>query len=438
MKVTSYIYKLLPKSLTSRFVLIIAVPMILAQVIGIYIFYDRHWSNIFTATSNMVAKEIKLILEVESKYGIKEAIKESKLLSIKVEHITAREAKKELVKTSPSLIEFVKILEKTTRKRVLANLINNDTEILILIQSDNGYFKMRRSVKPLINPTTYIFAIWMIALTCILLAVSIIFSRNQIKSILDLASAIFSLNNSDVQHYKPSGALEIRRAGLAFLRMKERIERYITKRTQMLAMISHDLKTPLTRLKLQLEIMDESEEILNMKKDLMSMQQMISSYLDFARGEGGENFKKIRVLDWFDDNIMKDSYGKLLISFVEDSQNLEIMVKPLSFKRAIENIITNASKYSTRLVIKITKEEGQMLLTMEDNGTGISDNEKSKVFKPFYRSDSSRHIDLQGSVGLGLSITREIILGHSGDITLYDSPSGGLGVKITIPLLERE
>ena len=437
MKATSYIYNLLPRSLTSRFILIIAVPMIVAQVIGIYIFYDRHWSNIFTATSNMVAKEIKLLIDIDAKYGFKDAIREAKILNIKMEHLSVKDRRKEHIKTHIYLEEFVKILEKNIRKRTVATLVNDDTEIQILIQMDNGYLKLKRSVKPLINPTTYIFAIWMVALTCILLTVSIIFSRNQIRSILDLASAIFSLNTSEAQHYKPSGALEIRRAGLAFIRMKERIERYIMKRTQMLAMISHDLKTPLTRLKLQLEIMDESEETHNMKHDVVSMQQMISSYLDFARGEGGETLEKVNILDWFHENISHHTYGNLLISFAEHTINPEVMIKKVAFTRAIENIITNAAKYATHLLITITCEDDQVIMTMEDNGIGISDDEKVKVFKPFYRSDSARHIDSQGSVGLGLSITREIILGHNGDISLHDSLLGGLGVKIALPIVEK-
>ena len=416
--------------------MIIAVPMILAQVIGIYIFYDRHWSNIFTSTSNMVAKEIKMLIDIESKHSLKDAIREGKILGIKMERISSKDAKKDRVKTHKYLEEFSHILERQIRRRSSATLVNDESEIQILIQMDDGYLKIRRSAKPLINPTTYVFAIWMVSITCILLAVAIIFSRNQIRSILELASAIFSLNNTESQRYKPSGALEIRRAGLAFIRMKERIERYITKRTQMLAMISHDLKTPLTRLKLQLEIMDQSEETDNMKHDVVSMQQMISSYLDFARGEGGEELCKVHSLDWFQSNIALHNYGNLLIAFSEQIENPEIMIKPIAFKRAIENIITNAAKYATRLIVEIRLEDEQVIINLDDNGIGISDDEKVKVFKPFYRSDSARHIDSQGSVGLGLSITREIILGHNGDIILYDSILGGLGVRIVLPAIE--
>jgi len=416
--------------------MIIAVPMILAQVIGIYIFYDRHWSNIFTSTSNMVAKEIKMLIDIESKHSLKDAIREGKILGIKMERISSKDAKKDRVKTHKNLEEFAHILEKQIRRRASATLVNDESDIQILIQMDDGYLKLRRSAKPLINPTTYVFAVWMVSITCILLAVAIIFSRNQIRSILELASAIFSLNSTEAQYYKPSGALEIRRAGLAFIRMKERIERYITKRTQMLAMISHDLKTPLTRLKLQLEIMDQSEETENMKHDVESMRQMISSYLDFARGEGGEELHKVRALDWLQDNISSHNYGNLLVAFAEQIENPEIMIKPIAFKRAIENIITNAAKYATRLIIEIHQEDDQVIINLDDNGIGISDDEKVKVFKPFYRSDAARHIDSQGSVGLGLSITREIILGHNGDIILYDSILGGLGVRIVLPAIE--
>ena len=437
MKVTPYIYNLLPRSLTSRFLLIIAVPTIIAQLIAVYIFYDRHWSNIFLSTSNMVAKEIKLLIDISTTHNMKDAIKEAKIIGIRIEHLSAKDGKKERVTTSPELQGFVRTLERILKRRSYATLINDESEIQILVQMDDGYLKIRRSAKPLIHPTTYIFAIWVIALTGLLLIVSLIFSRNQIRSILELASAAdsFGRGSKDADNYKPSGALEIRRAGLAFLRMKERIERSIAKRTQMLAMISHDLKTPLTRLKLQLEMLDESEEIGDMKRDVENMSQMISSYLDFARGEGGEELQERHILDWFKENILSNSYGNLEIACAEDADNSVVMIKPIAFKRAIENIVTNAAKYAGRLVIEICTEEDMVVMNFDDNGIGISDEEKSQVFKPFYRSDSSRHIDSQGSVGLGLSITREIIVGHHGEISLHDSMIGGLKVRITLPRL---
>jgi two-component system, OmpR family, osmolarity sensor histidine kinase EnvZ len=436
MKVTSYIYNLLPRSLTMRFLLIIAVPTIIAQVIAIYIFYDRHWSNIFISTSNMVAKEIRLLIDIAQKSDIKEASREAKFLGIKMTHIPGKN-NIDITKTHDSLYTLAQVLEKNLKRKARATLINNDAEIQILVQSDDGVLRFVRSAKPLINPTTYVFAVWMIALTFILLTVSLIFSRNQIRSILELVDAVDSFGGAkhSIKYYKPSGALEIRKAGIAFLRMKERIERYVSKRTQMLAMISHDLKTPLTRLTLQLEMMEDSDEVSEMRRDVVNMKQMISSYLDFARGEGGEEFKKCNILDWFKESMTIASYSKLDIAYAQHSANSQIFIKPLTFKRAIENILSNANKYATKALITISIVEEKIVIDIEDNGTGISDEEKHNVFKPFYRSDSSRHIDGEGSVGLGLSITKEIVLGHNGDIELQDSLLlGGLKVRIILPI----
>jgi two-component system osmolarity sensor histidine kinase EnvZ len=389
----------------------------------------------FSATSNMVAKEIKLTLDVMQKSDLKEAIRQAKIIGIRLTEIKGK-GNINITKTHEHLKPLAQITERTLKKHVVASLINNDSEIQILVQNEDSILRFVRSAKPLINPTTYVFAVWMISLTFLLLVVSLIFSRNQIRSILDLVEAVDSFGGArkSFKIYKPSGALEIRRAGVAFLRMKERIERDIAKRTQMLAMISHDLKTPLTRMTLQLEMMEDSEDVSGMKRDVTNMKQMITSYLDFARGEGGEEFVKYNTLDWFMTNIIIDSYKNLEIKYAINCSNPPLDIKPLAFQRAIENILSNANKYASKALITISNIEESVIIDIEDNGKGIPDSEKEDVFKPFYRADTSRHIGGEGSVGLGLSITKEIILGHNGDVILQDSIlMGGLKVRIVLP-----
>ena len=319
-----------------------------------------------------------------------------------------------------------------------ANLITDDSEIEILYKVQKGTLIFTRSIKHLIHPTTYIFIIWMISLTSLLLIVSLIFSRNQIKSILSLANAAnnYICGSPEDFHYKPSGATEIRKAGFAFLKMKSRIENYILKRTQTLAMISHDLKTPLTRINLQLEMMDDgSEEIKEMKSDVANMSQMIDTYLDFARGEGGETLRKTNLLYWFEKALKKDSYQNLEINYSKDSSNPEVLIKPIAFGRAIDNILGNANKYASKTLITIKISDNNVILDIEDNGEGISDEMKAHVFKPFYRIDSARNLGSHGSVGLGLSITNEIIIGHNGSVELLDGEKlNGLSVRIILPL----
>jgi two-component system osmolarity sensor histidine kinase EnvZ len=235
--------------------------------------------------------------------------------------------------------------------------------------------------------------------------------------------------------YKPSGAREIRKAGIAFLKMKDRIERQTAKRTQMLAMISHDLKTPLTRMKLQVELMDDSEEKEELNHDINSMQYMISSYLDFARGEGGESFSKVELNKWVADYI-KLSWNKSNIELERKKNNIFAQIKIYSFTRALNNIISNATKYSTKIKISVYSQNDNAFITVEDNGKGIDNIEKNHVFKPFYRGNKARTFEDSTNVGLGLAITKEIITGHYGSISLAESKTlKGLLVKIKIPKL---
>ena len=289
--------------------------------------------------------------------------------------------------------------------------------------------------KAILNPTTSIFVLWIIFLTILLLSVSLIFSKNQIKSIIELTDTAERYGRGEkTDKYKPSGAKEIRQAGLAFLKMRDRIERQTAKRTQMLAMISHDLKTPLTRMKLQVELMSESEEREELQYDIDSMQHMIDSYLDFARGEGGEDFKPINLNNWISSYI-KTKWSENNISLNISPNQVITLIKPHSFERAIANLVGNAFKHSSKVKISLSSSEDEALIIIEDNGKGIKKDERKSVFKPFYRADKSRSLDNSAGVGLGLAITKEIISGHYGTITLGESKSlKGLLVQIQLPI----
>lgn len=439
MKATSYIFKyFIPKTLVSRFLLIIALPVIIAQLVAIYIFYERHWSNILNSNASTIAREVKLVSHIYMKHGIENATAKARILSMSLVHSNDDIIKNDNNKKYAAIEILTRALESNIKTSTKANLIKDDTEIEILHKVPTGTLIFTRSIKHLVHPTTYIFIIWMISLTFLLLIVSLIFTRNQIKSILSLANAAdnFICSNPEKLNYKPSGAAEIRKAGFAFLKMKNRIENYIVKRTQTLAMISHDLKTPLTRMSLQLEMLDEnSKEIQDMKSDVANMSQMIDTYLDFARGEGGEKMRIASLLDWFKKSLKTESYRNINIKFEEKSQNPKVHIKPIAFVRAIDNIISNANKYAKNVLINIKVKDNSVVLDIEDDGEGISDDMKLNVFKPFYRVDTARNVGTHGSVGLGLSITNEIILGHNGMVKLLDGEKlGGLMVRIILPL----
>lgn len=438
MSFTSNIYKfiqrkLIPKSLLSRFLLIIIIPTLIGQFLALHLFYERHWYNVLSHNSSLIITEVNALIKENN---FEQSINKNKnylnlsYIFLKNHKITENKAEKN---NPEELAIFKKAL---TEKLKHPNLLSVDKlgKIYLSIEINDGVLVITLPSKILINPSTYIFVLWVIFLTLLLLSVSLIFSKNQIKSILELTNAAEKYGRGEsMYNYKPSGAKEIRLAGLAFIKMKHRIERQTARRTQMLAMISHDLRTPLTRMKLQVELMEDSEEKDELSHDIVSMEHMIASYLDFAKGEGGENFIKIELTNWLQAYI-KSSWSKYNIELNFKKKNIFIQIKPHAFKRALDNIIGNAIKYGTIIKISVYKYGSDTVITIEDNGKGIDDSEKTLVFRPFYRSDKARTLENSNNVGLGLAITKEIIIGHYGNITLEKSANlNGLLVKIKLP-----
>ena len=274
----------------------------------------------------------------------------------------------------------------------------------------------------------------MFAASTVLLIIAVLFMRNQIRPIRRLAIAAEHFGKGrNVRNFKTEGAKEVRQAGQAFLEMKERIQRQISQRTEMLAGVSHDLRTPLTRLKLQVAMMGDSPDIYEMKKDINDMEEMIDGYLNFVRGEGQEKSALTSL-----DNLLKD------IAFAAKRQGCDVqlelndlsfsqMLRPVAFKRCLTNITSNAMKYATSIWITMEKtSDKQVEIIIEDNGPGIEDDKLGDVFRPFYRVDSSRNQETVG-VGLGLPIAMDIVHAHGGEIWLQKSPRGGLAVHISLP-----
>lgn len=428
-------HKLFPKSLLSRFILIIIIPTLIGQSIAVYLFYQRHWYNVSQRTSGLITTEILSL--IQSKDYTKNTEREKSYLSLDYIFLKNQKlpsAKKQYIKEFEI---FKKVLrDKISQEAVL--ILEEKNKVYLFLKQKNGVLKIILPYRSLINSTTGIFVLWIFSLTIILLSVSLIFSKNQIKSIIELTNAAEKYGNGDKKYsYKPSGAQEIRKAGLAFLKMKSKIEQQSAKRTQMLAMISHDLKTPLTRMKLQVELLENEDEKEELKYDIDSMQQMILSYLDFARGEGGEDFQEADLNKWLREYV-KSNWSNDNIKIIDCKNKMLAQIKPHSFKRAISNIISNALKYSTEIIITFDSNKDNAIIYIEDNGSGIKKEDRKLVFKPFYRVDKSRSLDNSTNVGLGLAISREIINGHSGTITLDDSKIlKGLLVKIQIPLKEK-
>ncbi|WP_375327294.1 sensor histidine kinase [Candidatus Tisiphia endosymbiont of Nemotelus uliginosus] len=432
-----FIRKLIPQTLLARFVLIIIIPTLIGQILAVFLFYDRHWYNVSYYTSNIIANEIIALLEQNKNNLLEQTPLQTNYLNLAYQFHKNLKLPTIQPKISEELGIFKNIIDIKINKQNIIK-ISETGRIEVYFQLTNGLLAISFPTKLLMNPTAYIFVLWLIFLTILLLSISLIFSKNQIKSILTLADAAdqFGHGLKTTSNFKPSGAKEIKKAGFAFLKMKDRIEKQIAKRTQMLAMISHDLCTPLTRMKLQLALMPSTEATKELQEDIDIMQQMINSYLDFTTGKNGEEYQLINFLPWLQGIINK--WPSINIKLLTQEKAITVQLKVSNFERALANLINNAIKYSNQIEISVLSHTTNIIINIEDNGVGIKDEEKLLVFKPFYRADKSRSINNSGNVGLGLAIAKEIIMDHNGTILLQDSKKlGGLLVQIAIPHLNR-
>ncbi len=312
--------------------------------------------------------------------------------------------------------------------------------ITVKVQARQGLISFDVPIKRITSSSAYVFTFWMILSALITSFISIIFLRNQVRSLnaLSIAAEKFG-RGQDVPNLKPSGSDEIRSLTISFIKMKERVMRQITQRTDMLSGVSHDLRTPLTRMKLQLEMMSHSQEIEDLKSDISDMEKLVEEYLDFARVDEKERSTPVLIKKFLMEKVIH-YYSKMnrsIINSISLDDNLEIFVKKLALKRALTNLIDNAFNYGNHVDFSAKISENNLVMTIDDNGPGIPVSERDNVFKPFYRIDNSRNLDkktLSGGSGLGLAIAMDAITSHGGRIKLSDSPLGGLRVIIFIPV----
>jgi len=278
-----------------------------------------------------------------------------------------------------------------------------------------------------------IFLLWMVGTSLVLLTVAILFLRNQIRPILRLADAAESFGKGrEVPNFRPRGAREVRRAAAAFLEMKGRIERAIEQRTAMLAGVSHDLRTILTRFKLELALIEDSPEIEAMKKDVDEMARMLAAYLAFARGDAGEQSAPTDMAGLLDGLRSEVERSGRRANAVFHGQPI-VTVRPAAFKRCVGNLVSNAARHAAAVSITGHRDHRWLTVTIDDNGPGIPQHLREEVFKPFLRLDDARNQD-EGGTGLGLAIARDIARSHGGDISLADSPLGGLRATVRVPV----
>jgi len=430
--------KYLPKSLFGRALLIIMLPIAIMQMAVAYFFFNAHWNQVTANLSDSVAADISVAVQLyKQSPGIERAARLDGMLRPKMELSVALEEGDVLPIVTRDA--FFSNLDKTLR-RALNNSVTDpfwfDTtrypnHIDIRVKVDEGVLRFIAARERVFAPTGFVFIFWLITATVLLSLVSILFIRNQAKPITRLAAAADAFGKGqDISTYKPSGASEVRLAGQSFLKMRGRIRRHIEQRTTMLAGVSHDLRTPLTRLKLYLAIQDKSEENEAARQDIKDMESMLDGYLDFARGLAGEMDEEINMRLFLEDILAKlDAPKPVLIA----PDTIMAAIRPQSLERAVMNLVSNAQKYAKNSRITLSGGDTHIFLAVEDDGPGIPEALRSEALKAFQRLDGARNQNVEG-VGLGLSIARDITQIHGGTLTLEDSDMGGLKAVIRLPV----
>ena len=429
------IKKFLPQTLLGRSTLILVVPLIILQIIITLIFYNRHWDTITRHRTIDFVNDITLVIESFEKNKSKENQKwtlnnVSKKLQLQTFYNKNKKLSFDKYKQKPTELEKY-LLESLNPLGKKFNLSINDKQklITVIVEVDDGVLEFRANKKRIYSSTTYIFILWMIGASIILFIVALLFLKNQIKPIRKLAIAVDRFGKGkNVKNFKPSGAKEVRRVANAFKIMKERIENSITQRNKMFSSISHDIRTILTRMKLNLELHKLNKS--GLKKDLVEMEEMVEEYLKYAKGEEKEKIQKINIVSLL--NLIKKRYSKKNIYF-KNNKKINISVRPNSIKRCINNLLSNSLKFSKNIEITCSRKNTYVEIIIDDDGPGIPKKERSKVLQPFYRVESSRNRDT-GGIGLGITIATDIINNHGGNFFLEKSPLDGLRTRIYLPI----
>lgn len=432
--------ELMPKGLYARALLIIIVPMVILQSVVAFVFMERHWNTVTRRLSAAVVQDISALIDIYRTYPqdkdrtqIKRIAQQR--LGLVVDFLPVNDM------PAPGPKPFFSLLDQTLSVQLSRQIarpfwidtVGRSSLVEIRIKLDDTVMRIFAQRSAAYASNSEIFIFWMLGTSSILLIVAVLFLRNQIKPILRLADAAESFGKGrEVPDFRPRGAREVRRAAYAFLEMKSRVERSIEQRTAMLAGVSHDLRTILTRFKLEMALIGDSPEVEGMRKDVDEMSAMLEAYLSFARGDSGEQAQPTDMEQALEE-LRSDAERHGHAATVVFHGMPVVIVKPAAFKRCIANLVSNAGRHANSLAITGHRDHRYLTVTVDDDGPGIPVEMREEVFKPFLRLDDARNQD-EGGTGLGLAIARDIARSHGGDITLGDSPMGGLRATVRVPV----
>ncbi|HYA07126.1 MAG TPA: ATP-binding protein [Xanthobacteraceae bacterium] len=434
-----WLKSVMPKGLYARSLLIIIVPMVVLQSVIALLFLERHWNLVTTYLSSAVTQEIATLIDVYKTYP--QDPDHTQLRRIAQDRLGLVVDFLPGPLPPPGSKPFFNQLDAAVSDQIRRQIglpfwidtVGRSSIMEIRIQLPDTVMRVFARRADVYDPNSWIFLVWMVATALVVLAIAIAFLRNQIRPIVRLADAAEAFGKGrEAPNFRPRGAREVRRAAAAFLEMKGRVERAIEQRTTMLAGVSHDLRTILTRFKLELALLGDTPEIEAIKKDIDEMAAMLEAYLAFARGDSGEQSAPTDMAAFLDElKADAERHGhRATVTFYGQP---EITVRPAAFKRCLANLVTNAGRFAETIAITGHRDHRWLTVTVDDDGPGIPPNLREEVFKPFLRLDDARNQD-EGGTGLGLAIARDIARSHGGDITLGDSPLGGLRATVRVPV----
>lgn len=439
-RVSRWLNSVMPKGLYARALLIIILPMVILQSVIAFVFMERHWNVVTQRLSAGVVQDISALIDIyrnvpqDKDQTLVRTIAQQRL-GLVVDFLPIGEMPPPGPKPFFSLLDqtLSEELRKQIQRPYWIDTVGKSALVEIRIQLDNSVMRIFARRNAAYASNSEIFLLWMVGTSAVLLFVAIIFLRNQIKPILKLADAAESFGKGrDAPNFRPRGAREVRRAAQAFIEMKTRVERAIEQRTTMLAGVSHDLRTVLTRFKLELALIDPSPEVEAMKKDVDEMARMLEAYLAFARGDLGESAAPTDMAAFIDE-LKDDAERHGHQATVHFHGTPIVTVRPAAFKRCVGNLVSNAARYASSIAISGHRDHRYLTIMVDDDGPGIPVAQREDVFKPFLRLDDARNQD-EGGTGLGLAIARDIARSHGGDIALSDLPMGGLRATVKVPV----
>ena len=435
----------MPRGLFGRSLLIIVMPVVMVQAVVTYLLFDQQWDSVTMRISRAVAAQIVLFVQSYETLGAErfaaEAVRLRETSFGLVPVVTQGEKIPETDSPAYDVLKkvFVRELSSRIERPVWIDSTTLEDHVDIRVQLNGAVMHVMAERKRVMSTNTHVWVGWMIATSLVFLSVAIIFLRNQIRPIERLADAAEAFGKGrDAPDFRPSGATEVRRASLAFIDMRERISRFVQQRTDMLAGVSHDLRTPLTRMKLELAMMKEDASIQALKGDLEEMEHMLEEYLAFARGQAGEGATDTDISQLLRDvavNAQRKADAKVPLKTLALTapEGVALEVRPNALRRCVMNLVENAMRHGNKVHLSAEQRGDVVEIAVDDDGPGIPEARREEAFRPFHRLDSGRSL-ATGGAGLGLAIARDIARGHGGDIILEDSKLGGLRAIIRLPV----